>query len=66
MNVPDAGQKVIIHALSTDKALVNHHIKKVTLLGYKGKLSWKETADGLGVTYPKDAKLKTATVFKIE
>ena len=66
MNVPSASQKVIIHALSTDKALAAQPIKKVTLLGYKGKLSWQQTAQGLEVTYPKDAKLKTAIVFRIK
>ncbi len=66
MNVPTVGQKVIIHALSADKALVDHQIKKVTLLGYKGKLTWQQTAQGLEVTYPKNAKLKTAVVFRIK
>ena len=66
MNVPTVGQKVIIHALSADKALTDHQIKKVTLLGYKGKLTWQQTAQGLEVTYPKNAKLKTAVVFRIK
>ena len=60
MNVPEAGQTITIHSV-TEKP------KRVSLIGYAGKLKWKLTADGLAVTYPKSgADLKTAAVFKIE
>ena len=60
MNVPEAGQTVTIHS-------VTQKPKRVSLLGYSGKLKWKQTADGLAITYPKNgADLKTAAVFKIE
>jgi alpha-L-fucosidase len=60
MNVPEAGQTVTIHS-------VTRKPKRVSLLGYSGKLKWKQTADGLAITYPKNgADLKTAAVFRIE
>ena len=40
--------------------------KSVKLLGYKGKLKWKEAADGLVITCPKDMPFATAITFEIE
>ena len=60
MNVPKAGQTVTIHSITSKP-------KRVSILGYSGKLKWKQTPDGLSITYPKnEASLKTAAVFKIE
>jgi hypothetical protein len=45
--------------------LLDSPIKSVTLLGSKAKLSWKQTAEGLVIQYPKSGKLKLAVGFKI-
>ena len=47
------------------KYLGGKNIKSVSLLGYKGKLRWKQIPDGLVVTYPKGVKLKTSAVIKV-
>lgn len=60
MNVPEAGHTVTIHSI-TQKP------KRVSLLGYSGKLKWKQSADGLAITYPKSTpNLNTAAVYRIE
>ncbi|MCR5435329.1 MAG: hypothetical protein K6F20_13175, partial [Bacteroidaceae bacterium] len=58
--VPAPGQTIIIKSLAGEK------VKKVTLLGYKGKIHWKATEDGLAITYPKNAQLKTSAVFRMK
>lgn len=65
MQVPDAGQTVTIKSMGTDAGYMDGKIRKVTLLGYKGKLNWKQTAQGLEISYPADAELKTSAVFKV-
>ena len=59
MNVPEPGQTVTIHS-------VTQKPRRVSLLGYSGKLKWKQTADGLVITYPKNVNLVTSAAFKIE
>ena len=60
MNVPEAGQTVTINSVSSKP-------KRVSLLGYSGMLKWKQTVEGLSITYPKNGTdLKTAAVFRIE
>ncbi len=41
-------------------------IKKVTLLGYGGKLDWQQTEDGLGVKLPATLPCNYALAFKIQ
>ena len=66
MNIPEEGQSVTIHSMAKgSKYLGGKKIKSVSLLGYKGKLRWKQTADGLVITYPKGVNLKTSAVIKI-
>ena len=66
MNIPEEGQTVTIHSMAKgSKYLGGKKIKSVSLLGYKGKLRWKQTADGLVITYPKGVNLKTSAVIKI-
>ena len=48
---PDAGKFVIQSLAKTDDASVNQ-IKRVELLGHKGKLKFTQTADGLVVELP--------------
>ena len=40
-------------------------VKKVTLLGYNGKLKWRHTTEGLEITAPAEIPFTTAIVFKI-
>ena len=40
-------------------------VKKVTLLGYNGKLKWHHTTDALEITAPAEIPFSTAIVFKI-
>lgn len=67
LNVPEAGQKIAIHSLGENTGLLEgKKIRNVSLLGYKGKLEWQQTSEGLVVTYPSDLSLQTAAVFKIK
>ena len=65
MTVPKPGTELTIKSLGTDAKLLDREIKSVTLLGSKAKLSWKRTADGLVIQYPKSDKSKLAVGFKI-
>lgn len=65
LSVPEGGQVVRIKSMG--KASGNlQKVKRVSLLGYKGKLKWTQAADALEVTYPATADLKTSAVFRIE
>jgi len=65
LSVPQAGQVVCIP--SVGKATGNiGKVRRVSLLGYEGRLRWKQTADALEITYPASAALKTAAVLRIE
>ncbi|MDE7455196.1 MAG: alpha-L-fucosidase [Prevotella sp.] len=67
MEVPAAGQTVAIRSMAKGSPhLRGKKLKKVSLLGYDGKLHWQQTADGLLVTYPKDASLSISAVFRID
>lgn len=64
MNIPDGGQVVTIKSMGTKEGRVKK-VKRVSLLGYDGKIRWRQTTDGLEFTYPADAKLKTAATLRI-
>ena len=66
MNVPSAGQTVVVHSLADGKGYLASKIKSVKLLGYTGNIQWKQTSDGLQVTYPEHANLATAAVLCID
>jgi alpha-L-fucosidase len=66
MTVPEAGTQVKIKSLGVDERRMSQPIKNVQMLGYQGKLAWKQEADGLVITYPSVGALGTAVVFKIE
>jgi alpha-L-fucosidase len=63
MTVPTAGEKLLITMLAKGDY---GRVRKVSLLGYTGRLKWRQTADGLEITYPKEAKAETAVTFRIE
>lgn len=66
MTVPKAGTQLKIRSLGSNAVQLNKVIKSVTLLGYKGKLKWKQEADGLSITCPAAMPYETSVVFKIE
>ena len=66
MNVPAPGAQLKIKSLGTEAKLFSKPIKEVKLLGYNGKLQWKQEGDGLVVTCPAKMPFETAVVFKIE
>jgi len=66
MNVPAPGAQVKVKSLGKDAKYLGKPVKKVTMLGYEGKLQWKHEADGLAITCPKEMPFETSVVFKIE
>ncbi len=65
MNVPKSGQVVRIKHMGRKANLLSQP-KKVSLLGYKGKLNWHQTDDALEIVYPQNADLKLAVTFRVE
>ncbi len=61
---PESG-KILIKSLSTTENYLNEPVKKVTMLGSKEKLEWKQTAKGLEVTFPSVKPCDHAFVLKI-
>ena len=55
---PDNGKLVV-------KSLGGKNPKRVELLGYKSKLQWERTSDGLMVSLPQNAPSKYAVTLKI-
>jgi len=66
MNVPASEALVKIKSLGKDAGNFEKAIKSVQLLGYDGKLNWKQEADGLSITCPKEMPYATSVVFKID
>jgi alpha-L-fucosidase len=66
MVVPKAGAQLSIKSLGTDAKLFNGPVKNVNLLGYNGKLQWRQSADGLMITYPQAMPFATSVVFKVD
>lgn len=66
MNVPAPNTQIEIKSLGTDAKHYGKKVKTVKLLGYKGKLKWKEKADGLLIICPKNMPFATAITFEIE
>ena len=66
MNVPAPNAQIKIKSLSTEAKYYGKKVKTVKLLGHKGKLKWKESADGLVINCPKNMIFATAIVFEIE
>ena len=66
MNVPAPNSQIKIKSLTPDAKYLSQKIKSVKLLGYKGKLQWKQEVDGLLITCPKKMPFTTSIVFAIE
>jgi alpha-L-fucosidase len=66
MNVPDPNAQIKIKSLASDAKYLEKKINSVKLLGYKGKLQWKQEVDGLSITCPAKMPYATSIVFTIE
>ena len=66
MTVPVPGTTLKIKSLGTDSTYFGKAINNVVLLGYKGKLKWKQEADGLTILCPAEMPFETSVVFKVE
>ncbi|MDE6634695.1 MAG: alpha-L-fucosidase, partial [Bacteroidaceae bacterium] len=59
--VPEAGSQLTIRSLAKGKAKV----KRLSLLGYNGKVKWHQSPDGLVISCPNNLDFATSLVFKI-
>jgi alpha-L-fucosidase len=61
---PEDGQ-LVVRSLASPAGEDVNHITKVSLLGYKGEIHWKQTADGLVVTLPPQRVSEFTAALKI-
>lgn len=61
---PEDG-KLAIRSLAKPEGADVNHIRRVTLLGYQGKLDWQQTAEGLLVTLPEKKVSEYTAALKI-
>lgn len=66
MTVPKPGTSLTIKSLGTNTGNFNKQIKKVSLLGSKKKLKWKQGPEGLTIVCPSKMPFETSIVFKVE
>lgn len=66
MIVPKPNSQVIIKSMGKESGYMSNPIKKVSLLGYKGKIKWEQTASGLIINCPSKMPYSTSVVFKID
>jgi alpha-L-fucosidase len=64
MTVPGNGKELRIVSLGKNAKLLDGAIKKVELLGYKGRVKWKQEDDALVIQCP-EMPFKTAVGFRI-
>jgi alpha-L-fucosidase len=62
------GEKgILIHSLSNNSELIRgQHISSVKLLGFKGKLKWHQTDDGLKISLPVNAPTEIVSALEIK
>ena len=61
-----SGKTTLIKSLAINSPqLAGNKITNVTLLGYKGKLEWKQNEDGLSIKMPSQKPCENAVVLKI-
>ncbi|MDN3588495.1 alpha-L-fucosidase [Pedobacter aquatilis] len=65
MTAPNGGAQLKIKSLGNSQSYLNKAIKNVRLLGYEGRLNWKQTSNGLIIQYPSEIQFATSAVFKI-
>ena len=60
-----ANGQMTIHSLARPVGQNVNNITSISLLGYRGKLAWKQTADGITVTLPAQVVSNLTTGLKI-
>lgn len=65
MVVPGKGETIKIKSLSSESAYLSKPIRKVSMLGFRGRLQWKQEPDGLLITLPDTEQFKTSLVFRV-
>jgi alpha-L-fucosidase len=55
----------VVKSLAKIPGQTQGDVKHVRLLGYSGKLDWKQTAEGLAVTLPAQRPCEHAFAFEI-
>jgi alpha-L-fucosidase len=58
-------RKITIRSLAKPEGAAFNQIRRISLLGYKGNLDWKQTADGLLVTLPEQKVSEYTAALKI-
>ncbi|MGH9343883.1 MAG: alpha-L-fucosidase, partial [Terriglobia bacterium] len=58
-------REAVVHALGTASAQSPAKIESVELLGHKGRLTWRQDADGLRVKLPAERPSDYAVTFKV-
>ncbi len=66
MVAPAGGTQLKIKSLGTDAKYFGKPVKSVKLLGYDGKLEWKQQADALVIQCPPEMPYLTSVVFRVE
>lgn len=68
LGVPETGKTYKLKAFSANNLPKPIHVKRVSLMGYEGKLDWSQNADGLSFSIPADTENVDDKVyaFKIE
>jgi alpha-L-fucosidase len=66
MSVPAPGTQLKIKSLNKDMKNLKKTVTTVKLLGYDGKLRWKQEADCLSITCPTEMPFATSIVFRID
>jgi hypothetical protein len=56
---------LVVKSLAKDAALAPGPVKEVRLLGYKGRIQWAQTDEGLVVTLPDKSPCDYAVTLKI-
>ncbi|MBZ4044591.1 alpha-L-fucosidase [Flavobacterium hibisci] len=66
MNVPAPNSQIKIKSLAKNEKNYGKKIVTVKLLGYKGKLKWTQSDEGLVITCPQNMPFNTAIAFEIQ
>ncbi|WP_417940842.1 alpha-L-fucosidase [Flavobacterium sp. RS13.1] len=66
MDVPAPNSQIKIKSLAKNVKNYEKKMTKVKLLGYKGKLKWTQSDEGLVITCPQNMPFNTAVVFEIQ
>jgi len=60
-----ADRKLVVKSLGTSSSYIKGKVKRVTLLGHKGRLTWEQKPEGLVVALPAEPPCEFAITLKI-